>query len=74
MVGLPDDEFSHRVHAIIVWREDCDEDVPARHVAEHWVGNKVPYSVERVDVSLRNEAGNVRRSAVPVERIVAQNR
>jgi bile acid-coenzyme A ligase len=72
VIGLPDDELGHRVHALVECGEDFDEDTLCRHVAERLVGYKVPHSFERVDVPLRDEAGKVRRSALRAERIATQ--
>ena len=72
VIGLPDDELGHRVHALVECGEDFDEDALRRHVAERLVGYKVPHSFERVDVPLRDEAGKVRRSALRAERIATQ--
>lgn len=69
VIGLPDEELGHRVHAILqVDRPVQDEELKA-HVAERLARYKVPRSFEFVDRPLRDEAGKVRRWELRAERL-----
>src|SRR5262245_9457158 len=69
VIGLPDDDLGHRVHALVdLYREVGDDELRA-HVAERLVHYKVPRSFERVSGPLRDDAGKVRRSAFREQRI-----
>lgn len=67
VVGLPDDDLGHRVHAIIEPRDDAATLDPADiadFVASRLARYKLPYSYEIASGRLRDDAGKVRRSAL----------
>ncbi len=69
VIGLPDAEMGHRVHAVV--EADPAEvavDELLAFVAERLVSYKRPRTVEFVDVPLRDDAGKVRRAALRAER------
>lgn len=68
VIGLPDDDFGSRVHAIVEAR-GVDEETLKVHVGEQLARYKVPRSYEFVDQPLRDEAGKVRRSALRQARL-----
>lgn len=66
VIGVPDDEWGRRVHAVVAWMGD---DVPEfaaldAHCRARLAAYKVPRSYEFVDALPRNEAGKLRRSAL----------
>ena len=65
VVGLPDDDFGHRIHAIVqATNPDVREDgALKRFLADRLAAYKIPKAFEFVDVSLRSDDGKVRRSA-----------
>jgi Acyl-CoA synthetases (AMP-forming)/AMP-acid ligases II len=70
-IGLPCDEFGHRVHAILEARPGVTleiADVEA-FVAERLAPYKRPESYELVEIPLRDDAGKVRRGALRDERL-----
>ena len=69
VIGLPDDDFGQRVHAIVEFRAPVDDDTLRSHLAEHLVRYKIPKSFEAVDHPLRDEAGKLRRTALREARI-----
>jgi bile acid-coenzyme A ligase len=69
VIGLPDDDLGHTVHAIV----EADEAVVGRDellafVAERLARYKIPRSIEYTDEAIRDDAGKVRRSALRAER------
>lgn len=65
VIGLKDDEYGQRVHAVIQARHAAlDEDGLRQHLSQHLVPIKVPKSFEFVDHPVRDDAGKVRRSAM----------
>lgn len=68
VIGLPDDDLGHRVHAIVQVSggEDaqCNADALRAFVGERLARYKVPRSFEFVDYPLRDDAGKTRRSAL----------
>jgi bile acid-coenzyme A ligase len=69
VIGLPDEDFGHRIHAVV--EADPDEVTTEEllaFVATRVARYKVPRTVEFVDEPLRNDAGKVRRSALVEER------
>jgi bile acid-coenzyme A ligase len=69
VIGLPDDDLGHTVHAIV----EADESVVGRDellafVAERLARYKIPRSIEYTDEAIRDDAGKVRRSALRAER------
>jgi bile acid-coenzyme A ligase len=69
VIGLPDEELGHLVHAIVeADPEAVSADDLLAFVGERLARYKVPRSVELIDQPLRDEAGKVRRSALRAER------
>jgi bile acid-coenzyme A ligase len=67
VVGLPDDDFGHRVHAILELRDGVATLDPGNveaFVATLLARYKLPYSYEVARERLRDDAGKVRRSAL----------
>jgi bile acid-coenzyme A ligase len=75
VIGLPDDDLGHRVHAIVQLNDAAGQapDAPAlaAFVGERLARYKVPRSFEFVDEPLRDDAGRARRSALREARIQA---
>ncbi len=78
VIGLPDEDKGHRVHAII--QPDAavgsaegaiDVDELRSFLAERLVTYKLPRTFEFVDEPLRDDAGKVRRAQLTDERIAA---
>ncbi|CAB4773538.1 MAG: AMP-binding protein [Actinobacteria bacterium] len=75
VIGMPDDDLGHRVHAIVDVGGHDDDGDPEQLIAavrEHLAGQLVTYkrprTYEIVRASLRDEAGKVRRFALRAER------
>jgi bile acid-coenzyme A ligase len=68
VVGLPDDDLGHRVHAVVQTTTRVDDDELRAFLAERLVGYKIPRSFEWVDGPVRDDAGKVRRSALRDDR------
>ncbi len=68
VIGLPDEDFGQRVHAI-VQAPGLDEETLKSDVREQLERYKVPRSFEFVDEPLRDEAGKLRRSALREARL-----
>ena len=68
VIGMPDDDMGHRVHAVIEAGDDVTDDDLRRFLAERLVPYKIPRSFERVDSPVRDDAGKVRRSGLQAER------
>jgi bile acid-coenzyme A ligase len=71
VVGLPSDELGARVHAIVQPKEGDWIDLASVHefLATRVVKYKLPETYEILAVSLRDDAGKARRSALRAERI-----
>ncbi len=69
VIGLPDPDLGHRVHAIVEAPSTLTPDALRAFMADHLVRYKVPRDFEVVDGPLRDEAGKVRRSVLRDERI-----
>ncbi len=69
VVGLPDEEFGQRIHAIVEYEGELDAEALLQHLETRLIRYKLPRSFEAVDTPLRNEAGKVRRSALRSARI-----
>lgn len=69
VVGLPDEEFGQRVHAIVQAHPAPDEAELRDHLARHLARYKIPRTFEFVEAPLRDEAGKVRRSALREARL-----
>jgi bile acid-coenzyme A ligase len=72
VVGLPDPEWGHRVHAVVVPRANAHRDaMPAAlesFARDRLSTAKLPKTVELVEELPRNEAGKVRRAALVDDR------
>jgi len=71
VVGLPDDEWGHRVHAIVepvAGAELPTEDELRAHCKERLASYKVPKSFEFIDQLPRTSAGKINRGALAEER------
>jgi len=70
VIGLPDEDRGHTVHAIVEARDaDVAADELLTFVAERLARYKVPRTVEFVDQPLRDDAGKVRRSELRAARL-----
>lgn len=71
VIGLPDEDWGARVHAIVqpVAGSNLDEAALLDYLAERLTRFKLPKSIEFVDEPLRDEAGKVRRAALRAERL-----
>jgi bile acid-coenzyme A ligase len=72
VIGLPDEDRGHDVHAIV----EADEAAGPRDellafLADRLATYKLPRSIEYVSEPLRDDAGKVRRSALRAERLAA---
>ena len=70
VVGVPDDEWGRRVHAIIETERPSDELVAEldRHCRTSMAPPKVPKSYEFLAALPRNDAGKIRRAALAADR------
>jgi bile acid-coenzyme A ligase len=76
VIGLPDDDLGHRVHAVIepaagAAGSPTEQDL-RDFLADRLVRYKTPRSFEFVDGPLRDEAGKVRRAQLAASRTPAQ--
>jgi bile acid-coenzyme A ligase len=73
VIGLPDEEWGHRVHAVVAAQPETavTADELIEHCRRRLAGYKVPKSVELVEHLPRNEAGKVNRRALVDERVAA---
>jgi bile acid-coenzyme A ligase len=73
VIGLPDEDRGACVHAIVEAdpAELATADLLA-FLADRLARYKLPRTVEFVDVSLRDDAGKVRRAALRAERLDGQ--
>jgi len=74
VIGLPDEEWGARVHAIVQPVEDSglDEQELLDFVGDRLARFKLPRSIEFTPEPLRDEAGKVRRAALRQARLPAQ--
>jgi bile acid-coenzyme A ligase len=75
VIGLPDDEWGHRVHAIIEPVDPAhapDEAELRAFCKEHLASYKVPKAFEMIDRLPRTSAGKINRSALAEERSAAR--
>lgn len=71
VVGIPDDEWGRRVHAIVCPADVEQPPAPGEldlHVRERLVNYKAPKTYEFLNEFPRNEAGKIRRSQLALER------
>ena len=69
VIGLPDEEYGNRIHAIVHADPDTDLDDVHRFLAEQLSPHKRPRTIEINDEPLRDDAGKARRSALRAERL-----
>ncbi|MHC2463344.1 AMP-binding protein [Bradyrhizobium embrapense] len=69
VIGLPDEDLGHRVHAIVQAPPTIDLDGLNRHLAERLVSYKRPRTMEIVTYPLRDDAGKVRRFQLRADRM-----
>jgi bile acid-coenzyme A ligase len=69
VIGLPDEEFGNRVHAIVQAPAEATDEELLAHLTERLAPYKIPRTIERTDRHLRDDAGKVRRSALRAERL-----
>jgi bile acid-coenzyme A ligase len=74
VIGLPDEDWGARVHAIVQPIEGAalDENKLLAFVAERLTRFKLPRSIEFTREPLRDEAGKVRRAALRDARLGVQ--
>lgn len=71
VIGVPDDEWGRRVHAIVQPRDSAEPPSPSEldaHVRERLTNYKAPKTYEFLSQLPRNEAGKIRRSELAAER------
>lgn len=72
VIGLPDEDLGHRVHAVVQLMPGADAEVSdddlRRFLSERVVSYKIPRSFERVTEPVRDDAGKVRRSGLVADR------
>ncbi|MFV0532768.1 MAG: AMP-binding protein [Cumulibacter sp.] len=68
VIGLPDEEYGNRIHAI-VQGADLDLDDVHRFLATRLSPHKRPRTIEVSDAPLRDDAGKSRRSALRAQRL-----
>jgi len=69
VIGLPDEDFGQRVHAIVDVPDGLEEEALRAHLRERLTHYKIPRTFEWVDAPLRDDAGKVRRSALRQARL-----
>jgi bile acid-coenzyme A ligase len=71
VIGLPDEEWGARVHAIVQPMDGAvlDEGALLAFVAERLARFKLPRSIEFTNEPMRDEAGKVRRAALRSARL-----
>lgn len=73
VIGLPDEEWGHRVHAVVEKARDqlVTSDELARLCRENLSPYKIPKAFEFVEQLPRDESGKIRRSQLVVQRATA---
>ncbi|WGY00425.1 AMP-binding protein [Nocardioides sp. QY071] len=64
VVGLPDDEYGNRIHAVLNVRGPVSDEELLTHLRAAVAPYKLPRTFERTSEPLRDEAGKTRRSRV----------
>ncbi|KJC48768.1 hypothetical protein UP09_08585 [Bradyrhizobium sp. LTSP885] len=72
VIGLPDEDLGHRVHAIVESLEPINETALREWLGDRLVRYKIPRTFEFVTTPVRDEVGKLRRSKLRQERISAQ--
>jgi bile acid-coenzyme A ligase len=72
VIGLPDEEYGNRVHAIVQAARPVEPSELEKFLAERLVRYKVPRTYELVTEPLRGDDGKVRRSALRTARLAAR--
>ena len=70
VVGLPDEKWGDRVHAVVAGRTELDPDAVRQFCRERLAGYKCPKSVEVWDTLPKSGAGKLLRRAVR-DRVIA---
>ncbi len=69
VIGLPDEDLGQRVHAILELEGAATDDELKVFLKDRLAPYKIPRSFERVEGTIRDDAGKVRRSALRAERL-----
>jgi len=69
VIGLPDEDLGQRVHAIVELDGEVSDDDLRTFLKERLAPYKIPRSFERVEGTIRDDAGKVRRSQLRAERL-----
>jgi bile acid-coenzyme A ligase len=69
VIGLPDEEYGNRVHAIVQIDGEVSDYELHSHLEARLVPYKVPRSYERTSEPLRDDTGKVRRSELRQQRL-----
>jgi bile acid-coenzyme A ligase len=73
VIGLSDDDLGQRVHAIVQTTARVGDRELREHLTERVAHYAIPRSFERVDHSLRDEAGKVRRFELRANRVATRD-
>jgi bile acid-coenzyme A ligase len=71
VIGLPDADLGNAPHAIVELADPVSDDELIAHLRERLAPPKVPRTIERIDHSLRDDAGKVRRPALRAARLAS---
>src|SRR5690606_4894853 len=69
VIGLPDEEYGNRIHAIVQADADLDVDALHRFLVDQLSPHKRPRTIEISAEPLRDDAGKSRRSALRAARL-----
>lgn len=69
LVGLPDEDLGHRLHAVLESEPELDEPTVRSFLSDRLSAAKQPHSYRFVDYPLRDDAGKLRRSLVLAEEL-----
>ncbi|MEV6072540.1 AMP-binding protein [Nocardia sp. NPDC052001] len=64
VLGVPDEDLGHRVHAVIETSAALTDDELGAFIAQRLVRYKIPRTFEYTTVALRDDAGKVRRASL----------
>ena len=68
VLGIPDDDMGHRIHAVVHATAPLTEDELRTFLVDELVRYKLPRTFEFVDEPVRDDAGKVRRSRLAADR------